>query len=82
MSFVLNRASTAALLYANNDRISPPPPLPSRGEVLNVSWLKAEIIIQVFLSCLLLFSSVCEYLQCHFQVVYFLPGGQGRTCTI
>ena len=50
--------------------------------LLNVCWLKVEIIIQVFLSYLLLFSSVWVVLQCHYQVVYFLSGGQGRTCTI
>ena len=54
------RVSNPQRLSSTQIMVEYPLPTPSRGEVLNVSCLKAEIIIQVFLSCLLLFFSVCE----------------------
>ena len=73
---------SAAHLYSDIGRVTrlpqPPPPPPQGGKV------KCQVVESRNYNSgfSFLFFSVCEKFCCYFQVVYFLPGGQGRTCTI
>ena len=76
---------SAAHLYPDIGRVTrlpqPPPPRPPFPQGGNV---KCQVVESRNYNSgfSFLFFSVCEKFCCYFQVVYFLPGGQGRTCTI